>query len=99
MFWNGGEFGPATGPAVPHENLMTGQVAFDVTADVLYADRSAWLLKVDDERTDRNDDRGRRGRVPAGDESPHGVVEYHSIQGSTYFAGDDSLAPVLRFYY
>lgn len=45
--WNGGEFGSATGPAVLHTNGMTGEVEFDVTADVLAGHTSGWLIAKD----------------------------------------------------
>ena len=42
--WNGGTFGPATAPSVPHFNGLSGEVSWDVTDDVL-AGASAWLIK------------------------------------------------------
>ena len=42
--WNGGTFGPATAPSVPHVNGLSGAVSWDVTDDVL-AGASAWLIK------------------------------------------------------
>ena len=92
--WNGGKFGPATAPPVLHENMQSGVVSFDVTADV-QAGATGWLLKVDDERADDDDDGD--DRLPAGDEPRRGVVEYYSIQGAADV--DTSLTPVLRFFF
>ena len=47
--WNGGTFGPATAPSVPHVNGLSGEVSWDVTDDVL-AGASAWLIKKTAER-------------------------------------------------
>jgi len=50
--WNGGSFAPATAPAVVHRNPMTGEVAFDVTEDVLAlgpgATEALFLVKKED---------------------------------------------------
>jgi hypothetical protein len=42
--WNGGTFGPATAPGVRHADGLTGEVIWDVTADV-QAGVSAWLVR------------------------------------------------------
>jgi hypothetical protein len=47
--WKGGTFGPVT-DSVLHTNATTGEVSFDVTADVVAGD-SAWLIKKADENT------------------------------------------------
>jgi hypothetical protein len=47
--WKGGSFGPAT-DSVLHTNATTGEVSFDVTADVVAGD-SAWLIKKAEENT------------------------------------------------
>ncbi len=44
MLWNGGTFGDATGAPVAHFNGLTGDVEWDVTADVLDG-KTAWLIK------------------------------------------------------
>lgn len=46
--WDGGSFGLVS-DSVTHKNSTTGEVSFDVTADVV-AGRTAWLLKKTDER-------------------------------------------------
>jgi len=44
--WNGGGgFAPATGPGVLITNTTTGEVSFDVTADVLSGAQFGWLIK------------------------------------------------------
>jgi hypothetical protein len=96
--WNGGKFGPATAAPVPHENLQTGTVVFDVTADLANPATSGWLLKIDRERTDEDHDDDDDNRRPAGSEANYGVVEYHSVQGAQSL-GDMTLAPILRFTY
>jgi hypothetical protein len=47
--WDGGAFGPATADPVLHVNGLSGEVRWDVTADV-QAGVSAWLIKKTDER-------------------------------------------------
>jgi hypothetical protein len=47
--WNGGTFGPATAAPVVHVNGLSGDVSWDVTADV-QAGASAWLIKKTSER-------------------------------------------------
>jgi hypothetical protein len=47
--WDGGAFGPATAAPVLHVNGLSGEVRWDVTADV-QAGVSAWLIKKTDER-------------------------------------------------
>jgi hypothetical protein len=47
--WDGGAFGPATAGPVLHFNGLTGEVSWDVTADV-EAGASAWLIKKTSER-------------------------------------------------
>jgi hypothetical protein len=47
--WDGGAFGPATAAPVLHFNGLTGEVSWDVTADV-QAGVSAWLIKKTAER-------------------------------------------------
>src|SRR5262249_25891901 len=47
--WKGGNFGPVT-DSVLHSNATTGEVSFDVTADVV-GGASGWLAKKADENT------------------------------------------------
>ena len=42
--WNGGTFGPATADPVAHYNGLTGEVSWNVTADVT-AGTTGWLIK------------------------------------------------------
>jgi hypothetical protein len=44
--WQGGAIGSATALPVVHTGGMTGEVEWDVTADVL-ADTTAWLIKAE----------------------------------------------------
>jgi hypothetical protein len=46
--WNGGDFGPATAAPVVHFNGLTGDVAWDVTADI-QAGATGWLIKKTNE--------------------------------------------------
>jgi Putative metal-binding motif len=63
--WNGGTVGPATDSFL-HLNTTTGEVSFDVTADVK-AGRSSWLLKKTDEnQPGRVDYYSREGAAAAG---------------------------------
>jgi hypothetical protein len=43
--WSGGSFGPATAPAVRHTNGLSGEVRWDVTADVISGAPAGWLIK------------------------------------------------------
>jgi uncharacterized repeat protein (TIGR01451 family) len=47
--WNGGTFAAATAPSVLHLNGLTGEVSWDVTADVLAGASFGWLVKKQDE--------------------------------------------------
>ncbi|HSF18160.1 MAG TPA: Ig-like domain-containing protein [Vicinamibacteria bacterium] len=79
MAWDGGSFVEATAPAVLHFNGMTGEVVFDVTADVLAlgagAAEAVFLVKKENE----------------GDA---GKVEYFSVEAAAA-SGDPSLGPRL----
>jgi hypothetical protein len=46
--WRGGDFSPATAAPVVHFNGLTGDVAWDVTADV-QAGATGWLIKKTNE--------------------------------------------------
>jgi hypothetical protein len=46
--WNGGDFASPAAPGVLHVNSLTGEVEWDVTADV-HAGGSRWLIKKTNE--------------------------------------------------
>lgn len=45
--WSGGTFDPATGPTAVHFNGMSGDVSFDVTADLAAGAANGWLVSKD----------------------------------------------------
>ena len=47
--WNGGNFAPATGGGSLHQNGQTGEVMWDVTADVMAGAGFGWLIKKREE--------------------------------------------------
>lgn len=53
--WSGGAFDPASGPPVLHTDGLSGEVSFDVTADLAAGAASGWLVSKDAE--------GQSGRV------------------------------------
>lgn len=52
--WNGGAFAARTAPTVTVVNGMTGEVAFDVTQDVLAGAGNGWLVKKVNESQNGN---------------------------------------------
>ncbi len=87
--WNGAMQGPASASAV-HTNRLTGDVVWDVTADVRAGIR-AWMVKVTDEETPSTPER----TVVGGDNGYFGgTVEYHARENATE---DATRAPRLVF--
>ncbi len=75
--WNGGDFRPATGPAVVHNNGMSGDIAFDVTADVLAGAADGWIIKkVDEDARGEVDYTSREGAGGSSALAPRLILTY-----------------------
>lgn len=77
--WEGGSrvMEAPTAPGVLHVNGLTGQVSWDVTADVI-AGANGWIVKVRDE----HDPSEIHGRRKLGFDPFHGSVDYYSKEGA-----------------
>lgn len=77
--WEGGLFGLASGPPVLHINGMSGEVSYDVTADVAAGAAFGWIVKKDNEgQNGKVFYRSREGAATAGNlqQAPRLVLEY-----------------------
>ncbi len=88
QMWNGALTNPASASAV-HTNRLTGDVVWDVTADVRAGVRG-WMVKVSDEETPSTAERP----VVGGDGGYGGTVEYYARESA---ADDVNRAPRLVF--
>ena len=87
--WNGGSdlMGPATAPGVLHVNGLTGQISWDVTADVI-AGSDSWIVKVRDERGREEDEDGHgNDDRKLGYDPDRGNVDYYSKEGAAALIG------------
>jgi uncharacterized repeat protein (TIGR01451 family) len=78
-FWNGGVFAAATAPSAVHLNDVTGEVSWDVTADVLAGAGFGWLVKKQSEgQNGQARYYSREGAVAAGNPSwaPRLILNY-----------------------